>query len=77
MPRLRQVLQGVQIEHSRQGKVPCSRLPITPAILKKLRLVWIKDHERIPFNNAMLWAACLTAFFSFCCSGEVTVERED
>ena len=77
MPRLCQVLRGVQIEHSRQGKVPHSRLPITPAILKKLRLVWIKDHERIPFNNAMLWAACLTAFFSFCRSGEVTVELED
>ena len=77
MPRLRQVLRGVQIEHSRQGKVPHSCLPITPAILKKLRRIWIKDHERTPFNNAILWAACLMAFFSFCRSGEVTVERED
>ena len=25
----------------------------------------------------MLWAACLTTFFSFCRSGEITVEREN
>ena len=51
MSRLRQVLKGVQMEHSKQGRVARSRLPTTPAILRKLRLIWIKDSERIPFNH--------------------------
>ena len=62
------------MEHSKQGRVAHSRLPITPDVLRKLRLMWIKDKERIPINNIMLWAACLVTFFSFCHSGEVTVE---
>ena len=65
------------MEHSKQGKVVCSRLPITPATLRKLRLIWIKDSERISFNNIMLWAACLVTFFSLCLSREVTVEQEN
>ena len=77
MPRLRQVLKGIQIEHSKRGRVPHFCLPITPAILRKLRLVWIKDCKKIPFNNIMLWAACLVTFFSFCRSGEITVDHED
>ena len=77
MPRLCQVLRGVQLDHSKRGKTTHSRLPITPAILKRLKLVWIKDSERIPFNNIMLWAACLTTFFSFCRSGEITTEQEN
>ena len=75
MPCLRQVLHGVQLDHSKHGKTTHPRLPITPVILKRLKTVWIKDSERIPFN-IMLWTACLTTFFSFCCSGEVTVEQE-
>ena len=77
MPRLRQVLRGVQLDHSKRGKTTHSRLPITPTILKRLKLVWIKDSERIPFNNIVLWAACLTTFFSFCRSGEITTEQEN
>ena len=71
------VLKGVQIEHSKQGRIAHSRLPITPAILRKLRMVWIKACKRIPFNNIMLCAACLVTFFSFCRSGEITVDHED
>ena len=33
MPRLRQILKGVNIECGKQGKVSCSRLPITSSIL--------------------------------------------
>ena len=77
MPHLRQVLHGIQLDHSKHGKTTHSRLPITPAILKRLKTVWIKDSERIPFNNIMLWTAGLTTFFSFCHSREVTVEQEN
>ena len=77
MPRLHQVLRGIQLDHSKHGKPTNSRLPITPAILKQLKAIWIKDRDKIPLNNIMLWAACLTTFFSFCRSGEITVEREN
>ena len=77
MPRLHQVLRGVKIEHGKGGRVVHSQLPITPAILRRLRQVWIKDCKKIPFNNIMLWTACLVTFFSFCRSGEVTVEHEN
>ena len=77
IPQLRQVLRGLKIEHGKGGRVAHSRLPITPATLRRLRQVWIKDCKRIPFNNVMLWAACLVTFFSFCCSGEITVEHKN
>ena len=77
MPRLRQVLRGILLDHSKHGKPTHSRLPIMPAILKQLKPIWIKDRDKIPFNNMMLWAACLTIFFSFCRSSEITVEREN
>ena len=77
MPPLHKVLHGVQLDHSRHGRTIHSRLPITSAILKRLKLVWIRDSERISFNNIMLWAACLTTFFSFCLSGEITMEQEN
>ena len=50
------------MEHSKQGRVA---LPITPHILRILRLIWIKDSERIPFNNIMLWATCLVIISPF------------
>ena len=75
MPRLRQILKGVQVEQGKQGKSPRCRLPITPAILRKLRAVWLAENPS--FNDIMLWAACAVTFFSFCRSGEVTVEKED
>ena len=72
----REVPRGIQLDHSKHGKPTHSRLSITPAILKHLKLIWIKDKDRIPFN-IMLWAVFLTIFFSFCHSGKITVEREN
>jgi len=74
MPRLSQVLKGIKVQAARAGKKPHSRPPITPAILRKLRGVWLGDHP--DFNKTMLWTAATTTFFSFCRSGEVTVESE-
>ena len=65
MPFLRQVLRDIYLDHSKHGKPTHSRLPITPAILKQLKPIWIKGRDRIPFNNIMLWAACLTTFSHF------------
>ena len=79
MPRLHQVLKGVQTEHSKQGRVARSRLPITPAVLRKVAKTGMdkKDSNRIPFNNIMLWGACLVTFFSFCHSREITLGKEN
>ena len=75
MPRLRQILRGVKVERGKEGKAPRPRLPITPAILRKIKPIWM---DGIPsFNSVMLWAAALVTFFSFCRSGEVTVEDEN
>ena len=74
MPRLSQVLKGIKVQMARAGKQPRSRLPITPAILRNLRGVWLCDCP--DFNKTMLWAVATTTFFSFCRSGEVTVECE-
>ena len=67
MPRLRQILKGVQVERGKQGKSSRHRLPITPAILRKLRIIWLSEHPS--FDDIMLWSACVVTFFSFCRSG--------
>ena len=46
------------------------RLPITPAIMLKLREVW--GAKPTDPTNIMLWAACCTAFFGFLRLGEIT-----
>ena len=74
MPRLRQILKGVKVERGKKGKAPHPRLPITPTILRKLKLSWFNGD--VSLNSGMLWAAALVTFFSFCRSGEVTVEDE-
>ena len=74
MPRLRQILKGVKVERGKEGKAPRPRLPITPSILRKLKAVWLNSNTS--FNPMMLWAAALVTFFSFCRSGEITVEDE-
>ena len=72
MPRLHQILRGIKSEH---GNPSCTRLPITPGILRKLRMSWVgKDSS---FKSTILWAASLTAFFTFFHSGEITVEAEN
>ena len=71
MPRLRQVLRGVQRV---RGREPRPRLPITPNILRKIRKIWLGEKET--YDNLMLWAVSATTFFSFCRAGEMVVERE-
>lgn len=71
MPRLRQIIRGVRVESGKAGRAPRTRLPITPAILQKMKTAW--EQQGVSWSTAMLWAASTLTFFSFCRSGETTI----
>ena len=48
---------------------PSQKLPITPAILRKLRALWTP--HLLEYHYIMLWAVCCTCFFGFFRSGEL------
>ena len=74
MPRIRQVLKGIKIQTAKLCKPNSTRLPITPSILRKLKSIWLSSNPS--YDDLMLWAASVTTFFTFCRSGEITVENE-
>lgn len=72
LPRLRLVQAGIKRVYSQHTPLVTKvRLPITPAILRKIHTHWsprASDPDII-----MLWAAATLCFFGFFRSGEVTV----
>ena len=72
MPRLKLVQSGIRRYTSEQqtGTVKI-RLPITPAILCKIRDYWLPRSADPDIK--MLWAAMTICFFGFFRSGEITV----
>ena len=58
MPRLEYILTGIKQVQARAGTPPKPRLPITPALLECLRVVWLSS----PANpdHIMLWPAACT-----------------
>ena len=75
MLHLCQVLRGVKVEWGKLGKAPRAQLPITPMILRKMQQSWLDRNQC--FNSIMWLSASLVTFFSFCWSGEITVEDEN
>ena len=72
LPRLQLVKAGIRRERALQGVPQAVRLPITPAILGRLREVWVAVPDR--YDHIMLWAAASLCFFGFFRGGEITVQ---
>ena len=71
LPRLQLAQQGVRRERAEQGPPPLGRLPITPAILGRMRRVLLPRPET--YEATMIWDAATTCFFGFFRAGEITV----
>ena len=62
------------MERGQEGKASRPRMLIISTILRKIKVIWL--NKGTSFNSIIFWAAALVTFFSFCRSGEVTVEDE-
>ena len=69
MPRLRLVQSGIQRTHVARGTAKI-RLPITPAILLKLKEHWTP--RKSDPDIIMIWATAVLCFFGFFRAGEIT-----
>ena len=70
MPRLRLVQSGIQRAHASRQTTKI-RLPITPAILIRLKEHWTPRKSEP--DIVMLWAAAVLCFFGFFQAGEITI----
>ena len=70
LPRLRLVQSGIQRAHASKQTTKI-RLPITPAILIRLKEHWTPRKSEP--DIVMLWAAAVLCFFGFFKAGEITI----
>ena len=76
LPRLRLVQSGIKREYSQHSPLSDRvRLPITPTILKRIRMHWSeRSSDR---DIIMLWAAAVLCFFGFFRAGELTLSAQN
>ena len=72
MARLEQVLRGIKMVQSQRSQYHQGRLPITPELLRKMKLSWGTGN----WDHIMLWASATLCFFGFFRSGEITVPSQ-
>ena len=75
MPRLDLILRGIKITKAKLGLAPRRKLPVTPVILRQLKLVWSKAGS--DYEQTLLWATSLVCFFGFLRAGEVTLKTKE
>ena len=61
MARLNYVLRGIKKRQSTQSQGERERLPITPPLLRRIKVVW--EEDKAQGDKPMLWAACCLCFF--------------
>ena len=71
MPRLDYVMKGIKRVQATSGRSSRVRLPITPAILIKLKNVWTESAGDL--GTKLIWAACCLCFFAFPRVGKMTI----
>ena len=74
MPKLEGVVRGIKSTQARAQSSKCTRLPITPHIIRSIGVVW--EAQGLSHDHVMLWAAVTLCFFGFLRSGEVTVPSD-
>ena len=75
MPKLNQILRGIKISRSKQGCLPRRKLPVTPAILRQVCMIW--SEAGTDFNQTLLWAVSTVCFFGFLRAGELTLKANE
>ena len=73
-PQLDYVMKGIKKVESEKGVTKKERLPITPAILEKLRQGW--SAKRDAYDTKIIWAACCLCFCAFLRAGEMTIPSD-
>ena len=73
LPILKRVLDGIRRCKSLEGSRPRTRLPITPAVLRRIRAPLIESNGP---DGPAFWAIAVTAFFGFFRLGELLLESE-
>ena len=76
MPKLDQILRGIKISRSKQGRLPRRKLPVTPTILRQVRAIWSEALGK-DFNQTLLWAVATVCFFGFLRAGEITLKANE